>query len=299
MQVRYSEAGATLTLFQGNLPIARSVTNEEGVAIFYYVNNPQSGLPITFSASNENYVSVHLTPLFQVDQVNDAPAGTSWGCGLEVGELYQSFTPAASHLAGVDLRLRAGGLFPSEGINTTMNIRSGTVDGDLLGTVTSFVSGPPSTENQLKVHFEVSPAILLTPEETYVIEWITPGDSILTWMAADGNPYPGGTAFGCFGLDMPNKDFIFTTYAHALQPVGYHIIASPYTDEDEKSWIDIELLNEQHEPVPYALYHVTLLDGSVKEGELDGNGRAKIGITGSGVCHIFFPGEDAEAWIKV
>ena len=215
MRVRYPKEGATLTAFQGTLPIARSVTNEEGVATLYYVNKPQSGMPIMFSASKENYVSVLLTPLLQIDQVNDVPTDTSGGCGATTeGSLFQSFTPSTSNLAAVDLRLRAGGSFPSEGIATGINIRSGTVDGSVLGTATAFVSGPQATGPQPVVRFQFSPPVSLVPGETYVIEWITPGDVILTWVVAEGDPYPGGTAFGCSGQAIENEDFIFTTYAH-------------------------------------------------------------------------------------
>jgi hypothetical protein len=303
MQVRYSEVGATLTVFQENLPIARSVTNEEGMATLYYVNTPQSGLPIRFSASKPNYVSVQLTPLFQVDQVNDVLTGKSRGCGSStVGHLFQSFTPSASNLAAVDLRLRAGGSFPSEGISPSIHIRSGTVEGSLLATLTSFVSGPQSAGNQLVVHFDLLPAAPLTPGQKYLIEWITPGDSILTWMVAEEDPdgpYLDGTAFGCAGQTIQNEDFIFSTYAHAWQTTGYKILADSFTDDEGKSWIEMELVTEDYEPVPGALYWVTLPDGSVSEGTLDENGKAKLSVTGSGTCHISFPGIDVEAWIRV
>jgi len=50
-----------------------------------------------------------------------------------------------------------------------------------------------------------------------VIEWITPGDVILTWMGAEDDPYPDGTAFGCSDQVIEDEDFIFTTYAHTGQ----------------------------------------------------------------------------------
>jgi len=212
MQVWYGEPGATLTAFQGTVPIARAVTNEEGVATLYYVNPPQSGTPMMFSASKENCVSVLLTPLLTIDQVNDASTGTSTGCGATEGHLFQSFTPAASNCGAVDLRLRAGGSFPSEGIVTTVTIRSGGVTGEVLGTATAIVSGPQATGAELVVRFQFVPLLPLVPGEPYIIEWTTPGDVILTWMVAANNPYPGGIAFGCFKQGIENEDFVFTTY---------------------------------------------------------------------------------------
>jgi hypothetical protein len=131
--------------------------------------------------------------------------------------LFQSFTPSASSLAAVDLRLRAGGQFPWEGITSGIKIRSSSVDGSVLATATTFVSGPQATGAELTVRFQLSPALTVDPGESYVIEWTTPGDGILTWMVAEGNPYNGGMAFGCSGTAIEEEDFIFTTYTHRWQ----------------------------------------------------------------------------------
>lgn len=106
------------------------------------------------------------------------------------------------------------------GYNTTIKIRSGTSDGTVLATATTFVSGPQYPGAQPLAYFEFSPPIEVTPEETYVIEWISEDDKILTWMVAEGDPYPGGTAFGCTGVAIPDEDFIFTTYLNSspLEP---------------------------------------------------------------------------------
>lgn len=106
------------------------------------------------------------------------------------------------------------------GYNTTIKIRSGTSDGTVLATATTFVPGPQRVGAQSLAYFEFSSPIQVTPGETYVIEWIPPGDKILTWMAAEGDPYSGGTAFGCTGVAIPQEDFIFTTYLNSspLEP---------------------------------------------------------------------------------
>lgn len=144
------------------------------------------------------------------DQVNDVEQPSiSMHCGGEPMSLFQSFTPSASPLAAVDLRLRVGGEFPVTGYDTTINIRSGTPDGDVLGTATTFVPDPQVTGIQLMVNFELLP-IELTPGNTYVIEWISPAGVILGWMA-DDDTYTGGTAFGCTGIPL-DVDFIFITY---------------------------------------------------------------------------------------
>jgi len=148
------------------------------------------------------------------DQVNDVPASISIGCGNPPdGNLFQSFTPSASSLTAVDLRLRAGGDFPDEGYSTTINIRSGTPSGTILGTATTLVL-PPTIGNQLMVNFEFSPPLEVTLGQTYVVELISPNQAILGWMV-DGDTYFDGNAFGCWEVPISDWDFIFITYTTA------------------------------------------------------------------------------------
>jgi hypothetical protein len=162
------------------------------------------------------YACMDTAGLTVADQVNDAPTGKSRGCGTSRRSLFQSFTPSASILAAVDLRLRAGGRFPGTGYDTTIRIKSGTPEGPVLrnATATTFVPGPQVPGAQLAVCFEFSAQIPVTPGDTYVIEWISPpeGGPILSWLFAEDGSYPGGTAFGCTKRAIPDGDFIFTTY---------------------------------------------------------------------------------------
>ena len=72
------------------------------------------------------------------------------------------------------------------------------------------------------------------------------------------------------------------------------------TDEEEekkKSWIEIELVDEEDNPVPGERYKVTLPDGkTVAEGTLDEMGYAKISGIDPGTCKITFPKLDKDAW---
>lgn len=70
------------------------------------------------------------------------------------------------------------------------------------------------------------------------------------------------------------------------------------TEEDieEKSWIEIELVDEEDEPVPGEKYKITLPDGSVAQGTLDQNGFARVEGIDSGTCQITFPMLDKDAW---
>ena len=76
----------------------------------------------------------------------------------------------------------------------------------------------------------------------------------------------------------------------------------PEEDEDEaeeKTWIEIEMVDEEDKPVPSKKYKVTLPDDTVAEGTLDGNGFARIEGVEPGTCKVTFPKLDGEAWEKI
>jgi hypothetical protein len=68
--------------------------------------------------------------------------------------------------------------------------------------------------------------------------------------------------------------------------------------EEKSSWVEIELVDDNDEPVPGARYRVTLPDGSVDEGTLDARGFARVAGFEPGECKVEFPDFDAEVWDK-
>ena len=72
------------------------------------------------------------------------------------------------------------------------------------------------------------------------------------------------------------------------------------TEEDieEKTWIEIELVDEEDNPVPGEKYRVTLPNDKVAQGTLDNKGFAHIGGIDPGTCQITFPNLDKDAWEK-
>ena len=70
-------------------------------------------------------------------------------------------------------------------------------------------------------------------------------------------------------------------------------------EDEEKTWIEIKMVDEEDEPVPSEKYRITLPDDSVAEGTLDGNGFARIEGIEPGTCKVTFPKLDAEAWEKI
>ncbi|XAL98999.1 type VI secretion system tip protein TssI/VgrG [Phycisphaeraceae bacterium D3-23] len=69
-------------------------------------------------------------------------------------------------------------------------------------------------------------------------------------------------------------------------------------DDEEQSWIEIELLDEEGNPVPGERYEITLPDGSVTGGTLDDKGQARAEGFDPGSCKVTFPELDQEAWDK-
>ncbi len=154
-----------------------------------------------------------ITSLMTTDQINDATTGTS--VSSPGGKLFQSFTPSTTSLDAIDLRLRAGGSFPDEGYLSQILIREGSPDGTVLGEGGAFISGL-TTGQQIEARFELSESISVISGEEYVIEWVSPSPTIVSWMRANYDSYSDGTALTPFGDPITYCDYIFTTYTSSL-----------------------------------------------------------------------------------
>ncbi|MGH3148463.1 MAG: hypothetical protein ACRDTR_22000 [Rubrobacter sp.] len=64
----------------------------------------------------------------------------------------------------------------------------------------------------------------------------------------------------------------------------------------QKTWVEIELVDEEGNRVPRQLYRLALPDGSVEEGFLDDAGRARVEGIDPGTCKVSFPEIDAAEW---
>jgi len=67
-------------------------------------------------------------------------------------------------------------------------------------------------------------------------------------------------------------------------------------NKDKKFWIEIELVDEEGQPMAGEAYEVTVPDGSVQTGSLDDKGFAHIANIDSGNCQVTFPNLDQDAW---
>jgi type VI secretion system secreted protein VgrG len=67
-------------------------------------------------------------------------------------------------------------------------------------------------------------------------------------------------------------------------------------NRQEKTWIEIELVDAQKNPVAGEKYKITLPDGTAAEGTLDEKGLARVEEIEPGTCQITFPNLDKDAW---
>ena len=66
--------------------------------------------------------------------------------------------------------------------------------------------------------------------------------------------------------------------------------------EPHLHWIEIELVGEDNKPIPDEEYKVVLPGGTIKEGNLDKNGWARIEGNPKEAYEVTFPKLDQDAW---
>ena len=105
------------------------------------------------------------------------------------------------------------------------------------------------------------------------------------------------------GAVSPAKSGSQTTPAH-MSPLGLSPMRrsdapthDPNKNKDKKHWIEIELVDEDGNPVPGEPYRITLPDGTtVADGTLNEKGWARVDNIDPGTCQVTFPNLDKDAW---
>lgn len=167
-----------------------------------------------------------------MDDLVNALGGSGDRCAITQNE-FDNLCMVTVHESGAanEIRLQYGNSSlpdSGRGASTTIKIRSGAVDGSVVAEVNSLVPAAVSVGSQPLAAFELPEPTLVAAGSTYVIDWTPPGDAILTWMVAEDNPYPGGTAFGCLGTPMAGTDFVFSTY-EARRPLDEDQVSASAT----------------------------------------------------------------------
>lgn len=84
------------------------------------------------------------------------------------------------------------------------------------------------------------------------------------------------------------------------RPAGSAVQSCPLQAPHKTYWIEIELVGEDGQPIPWEEYLVELPSGVKTPGYLDAAGFARFsGLTESGDCKVCFPKLDRDAWESI
>lgn len=83
----------------------------------------------------------------------------------------------------------------------------------------------------------------------------------------------------------------------AADEVPVRVKSPPVAPVEERYWIEIELVDEDGQPIAGEPYTLKTPEGELIQGQLDASGRARIErLTASGECLVSFTALDGEAW---
>ncbi len=187
------------------------------------------------------------------------------------GDLGQKVGGNYSNEVGADAYIKAGGKIVLEGTKEiTLKVGGNFVKIDasgvtVMGTMIKLNSGGSAGTG--------SAVALTKPEETVDADSAEPGKDVT--YSDSGDPAAATAEAGPPGAEYEQTEI-----------------------EQELSWVEIALVNEAGEPVPHENWKATLADGSVKQGVLNAEGRAHIGLPAAEEVQISFPQLDAEAWVR-
>ncbi len=87
-----------------------------------------------------------------------------------------------------------------------------------------------------------------------------------------------------------------------MEPINVDPVAANASSNAEPqgplSWVGVELVDDKGKPVPNEAYKVKLTDGTVQEGTLDDQGKARIEGVKDGNVEIAFPDYHGDEWSK-
>jgi len=126
----------------------------------------------------------------------------------------------------------------------------------------------------------------LSPTDPAVADDATPGQ----------NDRPTATPGTVASTSAANVSAIITPPKSPASDAPTHDPNDP-ENKTKKSWIEIQLNDEDGNPVPGEPYKITLPDGStIADGTLDDKGFARVDNIDPGTCQVTFPNLDKEAW---
>src|SRR5262249_37656444 len=96
---------------------------------------------------------------------------------------------------------------------------------------------------------------------------------------------------------VSDADALAAAGAHADAEAGQGNVGDPvHPCTKATDWIEIQLQDENGQPITRQDYVWTLPDGSEVAGKLDSNGFVRIEPIPPGTCSVNFPNIDSDAW---
>ena len=177
---------------------------------------PTASLDDTHNGSTDAFVAKIVPGTIDQQVTGQFSFGAGFG-GLVGGSpraIGQEFVPSLSRLAAVDLAISGGA--PGD---VKVEIRDGTFDGNIVGSVTQrvvyTVGDPPFT------HFHFPQPLSLVPGQTYVIRVSDVSMGNPGALGISGNPYPQGRMLRNFAGNPPiGWDLMFRTYGFTPIPLS-------------------------------------------------------------------------------
>jgi hypothetical protein len=80
------------------------------------------------------------------------------------------------------------------------------------------------------------------------------------------------------------------------EPQGQSLVDGSPPPIEEKNWVELELVDEDGNPVPNARYKLCLPDGTERVGTVGDDGRRREDGIPAGICKVTFPDFDAAEW---
>lgn len=133
----------------------------------------------------------------------------------------------------------------------------------------------------------VDPSGLTDAEVLEQLAWRIAGGQLLVVPAA-WKDRRGGSAAG------PGEAVEESTTGAEPTGITRTPVGSPVAET--RTWIEIEMVDEDGAPVASERYEVVLTDGSTRRGSLDSLGRVRFDNLVPGSCQIRFPELDAKTW---
>jgi len=189
---------------------------------------------------------------------------------------------------------------PTVFINNMMACRMGDIvlekPGLALGPVNPIIMGCPTV--MIGEAAAVSPGASMASAAMAGMSSVIGGES---GAAAGTLADSAGTGAGT--IDLAGRSVLSNVVGGPGQTSGASSTNNPTNPNNSdgnqtKSWVEIELLDQEGQPVGSEPYRIELPDGSVSEGSTDDLGRARVDGIDPGNCKITFPSLDQSSWRK-